>query len=42
MAGLRLNQQHEDAQTCYHCKKPGHIHAKCPDLKKKKGSSETK
>ena len=42
MAGLRLNQQHQDERTCYHCKKPGHICAKCSDLKKKKGSSETK
>ena len=42
MAGSRLSQQHKDERTCYHCKKPGHICAKSPDLKKKKGSSETK
>ena len=42
MAGSRLNQQHKDARTCYNCKKPGHICAKCPNLKKKKESSETK
>ena len=42
MAGSRLNQENNDACTCYNCKKPGHIRAKCPDLKKKKGSSGTK
>ena len=42
MTGSRLNQQHKDEQTRYHCKKTGHICAKCPDLKKKKGSSKTK
>ena len=42
MAGTRLNQKQKDGQVCYHCKKPGHIRAKCPDLKKRKGSSEKK
>ena len=41
-AGSWLNQQHKDARTCYHCKKPGHIRAKCPELKKKKGNSDKK
>ena len=42
MAGLRLNQQHKDERTCYHCKKPGHICAKCPNLKKGKFQSDAK
>ena len=42
MAGSRLIQQHKDAQACYNCKKPGHVCAKCPDLKMKKESSKTK
>ena len=42
MVGMGLTQNHKDARTCYHCKKPGYICVKCPDLKKKKGSPETK
>ena len=43
MAGSRLNQKHKDEHTCYKCKKPGHISANCPDLKKKsKGTSDRK
>ena len=43
MVGSRLNQKHKDARTCYICQKPGHIHANCPDLKKKsKGASDKK
>ena len=42
MAGSRLNRQLKDEQTCYHWKRPGHNRTKYPDLKKKKGSSETK
>ena len=36
MAGSRLNQQHKDERKRYHRKKPEHIHAKCPDLLRRK------
>ena len=42
MAGTRLNQKNKDERMCYKCKKPGHIRANCPDLKKKSNKTSSK